>query len=103
MPKFDVTSQPAYISTDASYFPQSDPMQLDPELLQLWNEVNGDSVNGFPEGGLTGLDEWGTMPLQMMGMGVNSDPSLNWSNPDQLQSYTQQDLRNGKGVNMNFQ
>ncbi|KAK5167027.1 uncharacterized protein LTR77_007756 [Saxophila tyrrhenica] len=43
-------------------------MQLDNDFLQMWGDMNA-----LSQGGLTGLEDWSTMPLDMMGMPESFD------------------------------
>jgi len=55
-------------STNEEYPVGTDQMQLDDNLMQYFNDVAG-----FPEGGLTGLDDW--MPSDLTGFGQMPDIS----------------------------
>nr|POE49149.1 transcriptional regulator war1 [Quercus suber] len=52
----------------------ADQMALDKDFMDLWNEMNG-----FPEGGLTGLEDWDQLPTDMTGTTSMSDMST-WPN-----------------------
>ncbi|KAK4549531.1 hypothetical protein LTR36_006528 [Oleoguttula mirabilis] len=58
------------VPEDSGYEPALDQMQLNEEFLASLGDMTG-----FPEGGLTGLDDW--MPNDFMGMGQLPD-MLNW-------------------------
>ncbi|KAK5125056.1 hypothetical protein LTR85_001247 [Meristemomyces frigidus] len=58
------------VPQDAAYEPSTDEMQLDDEFLASLS-----NMTGFPEGGLTGLDDW--MPNDFTGMGQMPD-TLGW-------------------------
>nr|POF04595.1 transcriptional regulator war1 [Quercus suber] len=68
-----VARPPPPPSTDYAQ-PTQDQMELDKDFMDLWNEMNG-----FPEGGLTGLEDWDQLPTDMMGTTFMSDMST-WPN-----------------------
>lgn len=61
-------------SSSAHFAQTTQEQSLDDEFIEMWNDMNG-----LPEGGLTGLEDWSQLSTDMMGTTFMSDMN-NWPN-----------------------
>ena len=54
--------------------PEDEQMDVGEDFMQLWNEMS----ETFPEGGLTGLENWTTLPPDTMGFDPMGEGSSGW-------------------------